>query len=206
MNISVLIQDLYLDFTFDKNVNLERRFFVEIEINKDDKEVLIFMNEMNSSFIKFEKLHNAVILENKDIMEEFNELEKEDKNKNYKELLILDKSTIYSTLKQMVVANIESIEDTQWIEYCKKRYLENKSEFTEDKKLFELNKFNQSNKKIKELWSNFPITMKEFAPSGEIEKAEKISEKFANFWTEAHFNHLNEKFKKQNIQEKKSKI
>lgn len=206
MSINIFIQDLYLDFTYDNNVNLERRFLVELEINKENQEVLTFMSEMNSAFIKYEKLHNVIMLDNKDIVKEFNKFEEEGKNKYFKELLILSKENIYSHLKQVVIANIESMDELTWLEYCQKRYAQKNVEFDEEKKKIELIKFNKSNEKIKEIWNQFPQTMKEFVHAGEIEKAEKIPEKFANFWTEAHFHHLNEKLKKQNIHEKKPKI
>lgn len=206
MNINVFIQDLYLDCTFDKNLNLERRFFVEIELDNEKKEVLTFMSEMNSSFIKYEKLHNIMILDNKDIAEEFNKVEVEDKNKDFKELLILSKENIYSQLKQMVISNIESMDEVTWLEYCQKRYAQKNVKFDEEKKKLELFKFHKSNQKIKEIWNNFPYTMKEFSLGGDIDKAEQINEKLSNFWTEAHFHHLNKKIKKQNIHEKKPKI
>lgn len=201
MNINILIQDLYLDFTHTSEVNLERRFFVELETKEN--EVLSFCSEMNSAFIKYHKLHNMLALQDTNILEEFSKNMEDDKNQSHKELLILDKTNLYTNLPKMVLANIESLDENSWLSYCKNRYEKHKVEFTEDKKNLELRKFHESNEKFKQIWQKFPETMNEFIFT---QNAEQITNKFNQLWNEAQYHYLDKKYKEQNIKDKKHKI
>lgn len=207
MSVNILIQDLFLDFTFDSNMNLERRFFVEIEIDAKNKEVLTFFSEMNSAFEKYGRLDNKVILDNKDLLKEFNEKREERETEQFnQEFIILEKSKIYTSLTKVVVSTLESLDEDVWLSYCEKRYIARGKVFTEENKLRELNKLKKSNEMIKQLWKNFPNNIDSFTYGGEFEKIEKIPQKFANFMTEVQFLYMKEKFVNKDITEKKPKI
>lgn len=206
MSVKILIQDLFLDFTCSKDISIERRFFVEIELNKNNQEILVFMNEMNSVFHQTKKLSNIVLLNNKDIAEDFST---ENSNKNvqeHKELIILEDDKVYSSLKKLVVHNIESCSEELWLSFCQKIYDKRKVDFTLQHKQNELDKFFTSNLEIKTLWASFPNSMKQFQPSGELIKAQTIPDKFSKFWKQLHYFHLNTKLEEKEEKEKKPKI
>lgn len=207
MSVNILVQDLYLDFSFSKDMSLERRFFVEIELNKNNQEVLVFMNEINSVFGKTRKLHNVVLLNNKDLAYEFSTQEDSKPNvQEHKELFILEKEKIFSLLKKLVIHNLESRTEEVWLDFCQKRYKVRNVDFTAAQKQLELEKFHASNEQIKAVWKNFPNTMKEYNLGGELLKAETIPNKFTTFWSEIYFLHLDNKFEKKQLKEKKPKI
>lgn len=207
MSINILVQDLFLDFTFDSNMSLERRFFVEIEIDSKNKEVLTFFSEMNSVFEKYGRLDNKVILDNKDIIEDFNEKNNgKDTSQSNKELIILEKEKIYNSLTKLIISTLESLDESVWLSYCEKRYIARGKDFTEESQNRELNKLRKSNEMIKNLWKNFPNNIDSFTHAGDYDKSEKIPQKFANFITEAQFFHMKEKFNNKEIIEKKPKI
>lgn len=207
MSVNILIQDLYLDFSYSKDMSLERRFFVEIELNKNNQEIIVFMNELNSVFIQNKKLHNIVLLDNKDLAYEFSIKEQSKPNvQEHKELLILEKEKVFSLLKKLVINNLESRTEETWLDFCQKRYHERKIDFTAEHKKLELEKFYNSNQEIKTIWKNFPNTMKQYSLGGELSKSETIHNKFSNFWSEIYFLHLDSKFEKKSLKEKKPKI
>lgn len=206
MSVNILIQDMYLDFTCSKDISLERRFFVEIELNKNNQEVLVFMNEMNSVFEKTEKLTNMVLLNNKDLAYEFSEENTNNKTQEHKELLIVEKEKIYSILSKMVIHNLESRHEDVWLSFCAEIYNKRKVEFTLDSKKRELAKYHASNEQITKLWKHFPESMKEYTLGGDLMKSKTIPHTLAKFWSEAYFLHLSNKLENKNLKEKKPKI
>lgn len=207
MSVKILIQDLYLDFSYSKDMSLERRFFVEIELNKNNQEIIVFMNELNSVFIQNKNLKNIVLLDNKDLAYEFSIKEESKLNiQEHKELLILEKEKVFPLLKKLVINNLESRTEEIWLDFCQKRYHDRKVIFTPEHKKLELEKFHTSNQEIKTIWKNFPNTMKQYSLGGELSKAENIHNKFSTFWSEIYFMYLNNKFENKGLKEKKPKI
>lgn len=207
MTISILINDLYLDFTYSKEVSMERRFFVEIEINSTKKEVLTFMCEMNSAFKKYNKLQNIVILDTKDLLEDYEEKDKKNETfQSNKEFLLLNKKCVYNSLKNVILSKIDSLQDNDWLAYCEKRYAIHNIKLTEILKIEEINKFKNSNTIMKELWSSFPENISQFLLGGDMEKSETIPLKFDNFLKEIQYYHLENKLPEQGTLEKKPKI
>lgn len=205
--MKILLNDLYLDCTYSKEVSIERRFFIGIEIDSKKQDVLTFMSEMNSLFEKYNKLENILILDTNNLLKEYEEEDKKnDRSQSNKEFLLLSDKAVYNSLKKIITSKIDSLDENDWITFCKKRYAINKVEFNESIELKELSKFHKSNSIIKELWSNFPENILNFSYGGDREKADTIPERFSQFLKEIQYYHLENKFPEQGLSEKKSKI
>lgn len=205
--MNILINDMYLDFTYSKEVSIERRFFVEIENDEKTQEVFIFMSELNTSFEKHKLLKNIVLLSNKDLLEDYLEKDKEkDSFQSNKEMLVFDEKYMYTLLGKTILAKIDSMEEKQWLDYCIKRYAVNKVEFTEKLQEKEIKKFHESNKTIRELWNQFPVSFENFDLGGDMKEALTIPDKFSQFLKKIQYYHLNNKFSEQGKQDKKNKI
>lgn len=207
MTVNILLNDLYLDFTYSKEVSIERRFFVEIEIEKEKKDVLVFMSEINSTFVKYQKLNNIILLETKNLKDEYStKNEDEEKHQSYKEFLIIDKSVIHDSLKNVIENKLNSLNENDWLNFCEKRYFLHKVELTAELKIKEKNKFHKANEVITKLWTSFPENINEFQVGGDMEKSESIPFRFDKFLKEIQYYYLENKLPEHGLKEKKFKI
>lgn len=193
MSVNILIQDLYLDYTYNKEVNIERRLVVNLQL--DNYEYLSFMSEMNSAFKNNNKLSNIVMLE-EDKFSNITRKFKEDLYFIHNDLYSLSKSQAHEIFQKSVISYIESYEPTFWLNYCIKIYKKHNVDFTAILMEKELNNFQKSKEKMKEVWQQFNKDTTLFSLGGSSILAEKIPQKINTFFKEMHYHYLNNKMGK----------
>lgn len=192
MKRKIFIQDYYLDFTFSDNLNLERRFFVNIEW--EDEEYLEIMCEQNSAFEK-NGLKNNFSTDFLDT-DEIKLKSKEDNIYTIELEVDLTKEDIYKKVTDCINQNTD-----EWIKFVHKVAEKRKKPINDEIINYQLNLYEKTNEKIKNFWLNFDENHKTI-----IVNQSDDFEKFSQFRSYLNYLKLDAKLEEKNSKIKKNKI
>ncbi len=192
MKRKIFIQDYYLDFTFSDNLNLERRFFVNIEW--EDEEYLEIMCEQNSAFEK-NGLKNTFSTDFLDT-DEIKLKSKEDNIYTIELEVDLTKEDIYKKVTDCINQNTD-----EWIKFVHKVAEKRKKPINDEIINYQLNLYEKTNEKIKNFWLNFDENHKTI-----IVNQSDDFEKFSQFRSYLNYLKLDAKLEEKNSKIKKNKI
>lgn len=138
----IVLEDYFLDYTFSKELNIERRFFVNIEWTEGF--YLVFMNEQNSAFKK-NGLINTFLIEKID----FEKKIKKEKNKDIEFILftLMEDKKFLEELKNKINFNIE-----KWLLFIQKASDNHNIFLTKEMKHNWVEIFHNTNKEIENFW------------------------------------------------------
>ena len=115
MKEDILIQDLYMNCTYSSEMSIQRRFFVVFKV---DDFVIRFMSEMNSSFQKYSKLENKIVIESDD----FDKIKKEKSSKTIKNMQLNkllkfnnDDYEKYVSANSLIINHISRLDSKKWL-------------------------------------------------------------------------------------------
>ena len=143
----IILDDIYLDYTYSNTLNLERRFFVNIEL--ENNQFLVFMNEQNSVFTR-DGLINTFSIEELD----FERKNTHEQKNNYKmyyqdfEVDFLRKDITEEIIKRM------NFSTENWIEFVRKRSFKNNQKLNNEIEEKYIQLFQNVNEEIKNFWLN----------------------------------------------------
>jgi hypothetical protein len=140
----ILLEDYFLDYTFSKELNIERRFFVNMEWTEGFS--FVFMNEQNSAFIK-NGLINTFAIEKIDFEEKMSR--KKIKGIEFITFTLMEDKNFLEELKNKISFNIE-----QWILFIKESSDKNKILLTKEMEHKWIETFHNANKQIEKFWLN----------------------------------------------------
>lgn len=192
MKRKIFIQDYYLDFTFSDNLNLERRFFVNIEW--EDEEYLEIMCEQNSAFEK-NGLKNTFSTDFLDT-DEIKLKSKEDNIYTIELEVDLTKEDIYKKVTDCINQNTD-----EWIKFVHKVAEKRKKPINDEIINYQLNLYEKTNEKIKNFWLNFDENHKTI-----IVNQSDDFEKFSQFRSYLNYLKLDAKLEQKNSKIKNNKI
>ena len=148
MNIKkILIEDYYLNYSYATNLNLERRFFVNIEWEENLS--FIILNEQTSVFSKY-GIKNIFTVEKKNIEEMKKEMPSDGNQKSIQYFEIdLEKDNLFEEIKNKIKFSTEN-----WNRFVKESSLKKNILLTAETEKNQLEIFNQVNKQIEKFWQN----------------------------------------------------
>lgn len=192
MKRKIFIQDYYLDFTFSHNLNLERRFFVNIEW--EGEEYIEIMCEQNSAFEKngLRKTFSTDFLD----IDEIKLKSKKDNIYTIELEIDLTKEDIYKKITDCINQNPE-----EWIKFVHKSAKKRKKPINDEIINYQLNLYKETNEKIKEFWLNFDENHKTII----VNKSDDF-ERFSQFRVYLNYLKLDSKLEEKNSKIKKNKI
>lgn len=188
----IILEDCYLDYTYSNTLNLERRFFVNIEL--ENNQFLVFMNEQNSVFTKY-GLRNTFSIEELDF-ERKNENEQESNYKTYYQDFEIDflRNDITEEITKRINFSTEN-----WIEFVRKRSLKNNQKLNNEIEEKYIQLFQNVNEEIKKFWLNIEDRKKGIIfDDNNAEEVKEFEEFFQYVQTIKSYKELTAKLSNQN--------